>query len=297
MKTKHRKLTKNRTLKKRSLKPKIKHLKKGYKLFASKKGYGDKILEHTKEEETKYQDTCLFGNMSWFGDYEQAKSYKQKDQNIYKWTIKKQTNLLITDESNEDFIKKLFENATLKLETTINLSKEQELSAKKYLKKENINCSYLDLTQNERAYFEFSFAYGYITAEEQYEFMKLVKFLIQKKYLDIKNREDQSILKKINQKINYYYYLQKINSRELSLSFTSNDLNKIKYNRLSIYLFDKYSLNNLCKITPKNYKLDGVFQPDNKSIWFPDLKIYKMNIQEYVLYNPHHNLTYNEIVE
>ena len=70
---------KNKTRKKKVssnnlLKPSLKILKPGYPLYASKKSYGDKILEHTKEEEKKYRDSCLFGNMSWFGDLEQAKS-------------------------------------------------------------------------------------------------------------------------------------------------------------------------------------------------------------------------------
>jgi len=69
------------------------------------------------------------------------------------------------------------------------------------------------------------------------------------------------------------------------------------YNRLSIYLFDKYALNNLCKIIPSHFKISGVLQENTKSFWFPDLIVYKMNIKEYVLYNPHHNLIYDKIVE
>ncbi len=284
MQTKKHKNSKNKTRKIIEYKPQFKILKNGFPLFASKKSYGDKIIEYTQEQEKKYKDGCLFGNMSWFGDYEQAKSYKQEGQNIYRWSIKKPTNLLLINKKNENFIKNLFHKTNLQLETSINLSPEKFELAKKRLKDENIKCSYLDLSQNERAYFEFSFAYGYITIEEQYQFMKLVNFLIEKKYIDIKNREGQSITKKINQKINYYYFLNKLNNRE-------------KYNRLSIYSFDKYSLNNLCKITPKSYKIDGVFQPNSKSFWFPDLKIYRMNIKEYVLYNPHHNLIYDKMIE
>jgi hypothetical protein len=85
-------------------------------------------------------------------------------------------------------------------------------------------------------------------------------------------------------KIDYYYLLNKTN-------------NKKKYNRLSIYFFDKYALNNLCKVVPKLYKIDGVFVPNNESFWFPNLIVYKTDIKEYVLYNPHHNLIYEKIVE
>jgi hypothetical protein len=275
---------KNKTKKNRLDNPQLKILKVGFPLFASKKSYGDKIIEYTKEQEKKFNDSCLFGNMSWFGDYTEAKSYKQADQNIYKWIIKKVTNLLVTERKNEPFIKKLFQNAKIELDTAIHLTPEKLELAKEKIKNENINCSYLEMNQNEKAFFEFGFAYGYITTEEQYQFMKLIKFLIEKKYVDIKNRESQSILKKINQKIKYYFFINKLNKKE-------------KYNRLSIYSFDKYALNNLCKIMPKKYKIDGVFQPNSNSFWFPDLKVYKMNIKEYVLYNPHHNLQYDKMIE
>ena len=281
----HRK-TKNKTRKNFGIIPSLKILKTGFPLYASKKSYGDKILEHTKEEEDKYNDSCLFGNMSWFGDFEQAKSYKTKEQNIYKWTIKKSTILLRINRENEKFFTHYFTNTKKILKTAIDLSEEQITKAQKKLENavENINCNYLDLSQNQRAYFEFKFAYGYITVEEQYQFMKLIKFLIQHKFLDIKMREGMSILNKLNTKINYYYYLNKTNTKE-------------KYNRLSIYSFDKYALNNLCKIIPSNYKISGVLQENTKSFWFPDLIVYKTNIKEYVLYNPHHNLIYKEMVE
>jgi hypothetical protein len=277
---------KNTTRKNKSalIKPSLRVLKIGYPLYASKKSYGDKILEYTKEEEEKYNDSCLFGNMSWFGDLEQAKSYKTKEQNIYKWKIKKPTNLLIMNKHNENFFQYYFNNTKLTLETLIKLNDTQIIKAKKLVEEKKINCSYLNLSQNEKAFFEFKFAYGYISVEEQYEFMKLIKLLITNKFIDIKMREGTSIIKKINKKINYYYFLHKTNAKKM-------------YNRLSIYLFDKYALNNLCKIIPSHYKISGVLQENTKSFWFPDLVVYKMNIKEYVLYNPHHNLIYDKIVE
>ena len=222
--------------------------------------------------------------MSWFGDLEVAKSYKTKENHIYRWKIKKPTNLLIMNKRNEKFFHHYFNNTKTSLSTLINLTDKQIDKAKKKIEDENINCPYLNLTQNERAFFEFKFAYGYISVEEQYQFMKLIKLLITNKFMDIKMRQGTSILKKLNKKINYYYFLNKTNTKEM-------------YNRLSIYLFDKYALNNLCKIIPSHFKISGVLQENTKSFWFPDLVIYKMNIKEYVLYNPHHNLIYDNIVE
>jgi predicted metalloprotease with PDZ domain len=49
MKTKNNnKVSKNKTRKTNRIKPSIKTLKIGYPLYASKKSYGDKILEYTK---------------------------------------------------------------------------------------------------------------------------------------------------------------------------------------------------------------------------------------------------------
>jgi hypothetical protein len=276
---------KNKTRKNvRVIKPSLKILRPSYPLYASKKSYGDKILEYTMEQERKYNDKCLFGNMSWFGDLEQAKSYKTKDQNVFKWTIKKLTNLILMNKHNERFFEHYFNNTNLTLNLAVNLTDEQITKAKKMLKNENIDSDYLDMSINERALFEFKFAYGYITVEEQYQFMKLIKFLITHKFIDIKMREGTSIIKKLNEKIDYYYFFNKLNKNE-------------KYNRLSIYLFDKYALNNLCKVLPSHYKISGVLQENTKSFWFPDLIVYKMNIKEYVLFNPHHNLRYDKIVE
>jgi hypothetical protein len=285
MRSKKIKIVKNKTKKNKTyFKPSIKILKKGFPIFASKKSYGDKILEYTKQQENKYHNSCLFGNMSWFGDLKQAKSYKTQEQNIYKWEIKTPTNLLIMNKQNENFFDYYFNNTNAILKPTIELSVEQITKIKKMLKELNINTPYLDMTKNERAYFEFKFAYGYIDVEEQYQFMKLVKFFIEKNFIDIKLREGSSIVNKLKIKINYYYLLNKTNYKK-------------KYNRLSIYFFDKYALTNLCKVIPKHYKIDGVFVQNDESFWFPNALVYKTDIKEYVLYNPHHNLIYDSIVE
>lgn len=285
--TKKNKNNKNKTKKKySSSKIDIKIIPKGYSFYGAKKYSGEQLLEHSKTTETLNNDPCSFENISWFGDYEQAKIYKTKELHIYKWKIKKETNLIIINGKNETFIKELFSNNSTKLNTALNINiteKEKEKIQKK-LKESNIKHAYLNMTQNEKAYYEFAFAYGYLNIEDQYQFMKLMKFLIKNKYIDIQMRGGSSIITKLTQKINYYYLLNKTNT-------------KLKYNRLSIYYLDKYALNNLCKLLPPKYKIEGVLQKNEKSFWFPDLIIYKMNIKEYVLFNPHHNLSYDDIVE
>lgn len=284
MKTKKYRNFKNRTIKRKILKPKIRTLNKDYPIYAAKNFDGETILKYTKQQENKSKEKCLYSNISWFGDLKQAKIYKTSNSKIYKWLIKKTTKLLVMNKTNDKYFEYYFKLFKGDLVTTINLTKNQLLEAIEKLKETDIDFSYLNMSQNEKAYFEFAFAYGYITVDKQYEFMRLVKFLIQNKIIDIKKRDGTSIINKINMKINYYFLVNKLNRHK-------------KYNRLSLYSFDKNALINLCTIIPNTYNIDGVFQPNTKSFWFPDLKIYKMDISEYVLYNPHHNLIYDSIYE
>lgn len=284
MKTKKSKTIKNKTMKNKSMKktsiqPSLKILKVGYPLYASKKHEGDKLLEYKMNAEKKTKDHCLLDNSSWFGDLDVAKSYKTSDTQIYKWKIKTPTYLLNINKENEAFIDDLFNNSKIKLIPTINLTTVQ-------IKKIDYEHKYINMNPNEKALYEFKFAFGYITVKEQYEFLKLVSYLIKNDFIKLDTRDGKSILKKLDFKINYYRLSHLL-------------LKKEKYNRLSFYLFDKYAIMNFCKLVynKKNYKISGVYQKNDTSFWFPNLVVYKMNIQEYILFNPHHNLLYEKLIE
>ena len=279
MKTKSKKIKTNKTRKTRTLIPSLKFLNIGYPLYASKKYEGDKLLEYKMNAEKKAKDHCLLDNSSWFGDLDVAKSYKTSDTQIYKWKIKKPTYLLNINKENEVFIDNLFNNSKIKLTPTINLTAKQ-------IKKLDYEHKYINMNPNEKALYEFKFAFGYITVKEQYDFLKLVSYLIKNDFIKLDTRDGKSILKKLYFKINYY-----------KLSYLL--LKKEKYNRLSFYLFDKYAIMNFCKLVynKKNYKISGVYQKNDTSFWFPNLVVYKMNIQEYILFNPHHNLLYEKLIE
>jgi hypothetical protein len=279
MKTKKSKTIKNKTMKKTYIQPSLKILKVGYPLYASKKHEGDKLLEYKMNAEKKSKDHCLLDNSSWFGDLDVAKSYKTSDTQIYKWKIKTPTYLLNINKENEAFIDDLFNNSKIKLTPTINLTTVQ-------IKKIDYEHKYINMNPNEKALYEFKFAFGYITVKEQYEFLKLVSYLIKNDFIKLDTRDGKSILKKLDFKINYYKLSHLL-------------LKKEKYNRLSFYLFDKYAIMNFCKLVynKKNYKISGVYQKNDTSFWFPNLVVYKMNIQEYILFNPHHNLLYEKLIE
>ena len=141
------------------------------------------------------------------------------------------------------------------------------------------------MSSNEKALYEFKFCFGFITVEEQYEFMKLIKYLIENKFIEIKRRDGQSILKKLKLKINYYKVASLLGKKE-------------KFNRLSFYDFDKHAIMNLCKlVNNKTYNISGVYQKNDTSFWFPDFIVYKMDIQEYILFDPQDNLVYDKLIE
>ena len=274
----------NKTVKHR-FRPSLKILHKGYHLYASKTFTGDEILKYTREQEEKYGSSCLFNNMSWFGDYPEAKEYETKDTHINKWKVIKKTRLLKTNEKNQIFFEKLFIKAGVTLETAIKLNPQDAVKIKQLAEKDDIKYDYITLSQNERALYEFKFAYGYISLKEQYEFMKLIRFLINNQFVDIKTREGKSIVTKLTQKIDYYYLLSGFSSKE-------------KYHRLSFYDFDRNAMTNLCKLLPAEYEISGVFQANTKSFWYPNVIFNKIrDIKEYVLFNPHHTLVYEKIVK
>jgi hypothetical protein len=222
--------------------PSIKFLPINYPIYKAYDFDGKELLPYKIKMEKETGDSCLLENSSWFEDLDVAKEYKTSDREIYKWTIKKPTNLLSITHNNIKFI---------------------------------------EMDDRERALYEFKFVFGYLTIKEQYEFLLLIKFLIKNNYLKIERRSGNSIINKLNLKIAYY---------NINRFFSKKD----RYNRISIYKFDKYAIMNLCRCLKNRYNISGVYQKNDTSFWFPSLGLYKMNIKEYIFFNPGKNLKYNK---
>lgn len=277
--TKKKRITR-KNMTKRNKNHAIKILRKGFSLYAAKKYEGSSILEYNKEQELKYNDKCLMQNSGWFGNLRVAKSYKTKDNHIYLWKTIKKVNLFDIDVSNEKWIDELFLNTKLKLIPTVKLSSSIK-------NKNSYEHEYLKMTANERALFEFKFCFGFIDLEKQYQFMKLLEHLIENKLIDdIQRRDGGSILPKLRRKMKYYSV------------FSLFDKKENKLNRLSFYDFDKHAIRNLCQVMKENgIDISGVYQKDTTSFWFPNLIVYKMNIEEYILFNPQDELKYVKMIE
>lgn len=248
---------------------KVKKLHINYKLYASKSYDGSEILKYNREQERIHNDSCVIENMSWFGKLDVAKNYKTKETNLYLWKTKRNVKLLDIDLKNHAFIDYIFTNTKTKLIPSIKITK-----------KINYEHEYLKMNDNQKALYEFKFAFGFLTLAEQNTFLEFIRYLIEHNIFDIKRRNQESILNKLKIKIRYY---------TLGKYFMS----KNKMNRLSFYSIDKHAVMNLCKcVHDLGLDISGIYQKNTSSFWFPDLYVYKMNIEEYILFNPHRELRY-----
>jgi hypothetical protein len=267
----------NKTRKNRLPKYIKKEIKTGFSIFSSKNYIGSELLSYQKKQALKTNNRCLYDNMTWFGVLEIAKAYKIKNSILSEFKFKKPTNLLVINKKNEDFFKQFFTNSKKPISSFINLGE----------KKINYEHPYLDMSQQEKAYYDFCFAFGYITVREQHEFMKLLLYLIENKFTNIYRRDGKtSIIETLYIKTGYYH-LNQVEPKDK------------KYNRLSIYALDKRVITNLCKIVAENsLNISGVYQPNNHSFWFPKIIINRIqNIEEYILFNAYENLSFVKVIE
>lgn len=238
--------------------PSIKTLPRYFSLYGSKQYKGDNVPQR----------------VNWFGNYEIAKSYQTKETRIHKCKTKNKTELININKKNESYFKRKFLQTKETLVPAVHLTSKQVQTI-------DYKHPYIIMTQNEKAYYEFCFAFGYLTVQEQVEFMKLIMFLIQHNYITMLTRGGISVAHKMRIKVAYYH---------LNYFAEENGVN-----RLSFYLIDRHAVMNLSMCLPKH--ISGIYQPNAKSFWFPDFIVYKMNIQEYILFTPSRSLTFDKIVE
>jgi hypothetical protein len=275
-KNKSKNRNKNKTRKNKVLLADIKTLEKGSSIYGAKnKNMGYNILDYTRSNEIKKKTHCIYENISWFAGLEQAKHYKGKEDEIFRWNVNKTLNLIKITERNRSFLKTAFLNTRKKIKPVVNISKDS-------LKKIEYEHKFLNMTNNERALYEFNFIFGYLTLKEQYDFLLFIKYLIKNNIIDILSRHETSLLPQIDKKINFYK-LYPFGKKE-------------NLNRVSLYEINKRSLLNLCAVLNRKHNIDGVYQPNTNSYWYPDLIVYHMNIEEYILFSPHTELKNDGIV-
>lgn len=233
-------------------------------LYGSKSYTATEIINFTKKSKNK----CDKNNSSWFGTYDASKRYETYTNKIRQWKVHKSIKLLCINKQNENYFKDLFLKTRKKLIPLIDIILSKDIYDHPYIN---------EMTIKERCLYEFNFAFGYITITEQYKFIQLLVFLIEKKYITIFSRSKDSILPKIKLRIFYYH-----------LNFFKNK--NVKYNRYSIYEIDKIVIQNICKLVNDN----GIYQENAYSFWYPGFFV---NIEEFILFRPQQHLTPIEDLE
>jgi hypothetical protein len=266
----YRKKEVNKT-RKRVSKPMFITLNKNYKLYGAKSYDGESILKYNSKLEKETKNKCFKNNIMWLGDIKVAKQYKTKNNEIYVWKCKKKCKLLDIKKNIVSSVKSLFLKNKKKMLVSLEIPKKSDI---------NYEHVYLNMNNNEKAYYEFCFAFGFLSLQEQYDFMLFIQYLIKNKILYIKRRDGKnSIYSKLLMKISYYKTIHLLNKQ----------INNYE-NRLSFYAFDQNILSNLCVLF--NNKIHGVYYKDRKSIWFPQILNYRMNLKEIILFRPHTILNY-----
>lgn len=276
-KKKTRKLNKTRKNRNAAIKPDVKVYQKGDFIYGAKdKKIGPNILDYTRSNEKKKKTHCVYENISWFARLEQAKHYKEKDNEIFRWLVKKKLSLVKISEKNKIFFKSLFLHSNKDIKPKIEINTET-------LSKIDYKHPFLQMNDKERALYEFNFLFGYIDLKKQYEFLLFLKYLMEHNFVEILSRKGISLLPKITKKIQFYKMFP----------FGKKD----KLNRISVYGLEKQVLVNLCSLIYDKYDIDGLYQPNTNSFWFPNLIVYHMNIEELILFSPHTELQNDGIVE
>jgi len=258
--------------------PSVKVLPANFSLYGAKEHTGKEILKYTRKNAEKQKVKCIRENISWFGNYERAMyEYTQNlnsSKHLNKWKITKPTSLVVVNERNRGFFERLFARTTQSLTPCISTHVPSDASSHSYWKMNN----------TERCLYEFQFIYGYLSLKEQYEFLLLLKSLLDKKYLKVEKKS--FILENIGNVIRYYEVDSAITNKRNNSKYEYTS--KRKMNHLPVYAFESIILVNICKLFDEQgySNMEGLYVPRQSSFWilFSNL----MNsVEEYILFRPY----------
>ena len=239
---------------------------KNMPIYASKNYSSTEIIEYNDKNYKESKDKCDDRNISWFGSYKVAQQYGKY---IRQFETKRQLKLLvITEELFMKFMK------TKNLEPLTNI----------ILPKTTYDHPYFHMDTNDRCLYELKVAFGHVSVKEQYEFLKLFDFLLDKNYLQHLTR-NKYIIPSYLLKL-YYYRINLLKNPDL------------KNQRLSVYQIDKSVLKNVCRVVSCKY--DGIYQSNQENFWNPNFlvfEIFRKDIEEYILFRPQEVLVPIEDIE
>ena len=247
----------------------IKTLPVGFKLYSAKKYKSQEIIDFVKKNRQQKKQVCLIDNLSWLTTKKGSIRYKLYHPTyiMSEWMVKVPTNLLKINHDSYSFLKNLYMNSTIRLQSFLSLKDD----AIENIKMKNAHTNpYLFMNHKERCFYEFQFIFGFISVQEQLQFLHFIKECITQGFL-----KDNTLKKKIDNRIILY-------------NFSDLVFYKNKINRLPMYFFDKVVVLNLCKLLNKNSQ----FSTQISGIYFYNKKSYfdYLNLEEYILFNLDENV-------
>jgi hypothetical protein len=227
---------------------------------------------------------CLLDNLTWFADLKQAVQYVGNKTRIFKWKAKHPIKLLSVVPRNKKYFERLFHQTPKAKFYTLNVDPSK-------IPEEHLSHPYFSMKSNEQALFLFQFAFGYLSLDNQAEFIELIHDLIQEEALDLRGRKGGSIMPNVTTLRKYY-------------QTGDEEYRSYPLNRISFYEVDRMAVLNLCmvsladgsarnKVTKGRQVFDGLFVPQQKSFWFSNTeKERPMDLLEYAFFRPHEKLSF-----
>lgn len=212
----------------------------------------------------------------WFAGKEKALYYKKDNTTIHTYYTKLNTTKLLIANNHNNFlyIKGLLEKSNLEnysCVTEIVLEKLPDALKEKFYK-----YNYLRLSKLNRILFEYCFAFGLISVQDQLMFSKLLlklqeyKLIPQLKTMTSSSEENSDLyLRAIRQGVNIF-------DKFVPDSFKENKFEQ----RFSIYSIDINIVKNLCTLLSD--KIDGYVYFDEPTIWHRKMK----DTSEIAIFNP-----------
>jgi hypothetical protein len=235
--------------------------------------YGrNRVFQYKNFEDSSLQK-CQ--SISWFGGEDKAKYYKRDNTEVYKYMIKKNTKLFVTNNIyNLKYFKSLIDQVDNdKLNNFLVLSEldfnDMDTEGKKHFEK----YLYLKMTKKQRIIYEYSFAFGLLSTEEQFNFLKLIIKLQEYNYIEnltkmMESDDDSLFLTLKRYGMNIIYKLIPQNWKELFGQ------------RCSLYQIDLNIVQNLCLTMPED--INGYIYLHQPSIWHRKMT----DVSEVCIFNP-----------
>jgi hypothetical protein len=227
----------------------------------------------------KYKKYKQCNYISWFAlNYDKAEYYKKKSKTatVYEYDLKKNIKLLVTNSERADLnLIKSFKNKEMLrviFDKTFN-------SIPKNIRKHFEKYKYMKMTKSQKVAFEYNFAFGHITVQEQIDFIKLM-LKLQEYDLIEKPKKMHGIHTIFPTDHKLFIRLTRLIGLNLFKLFSKDK--RLKNQRMSLYETDLNVIGNICLL----YNYNGYVFLHQPTLWHKKMK----DVSEIAIFNPVKNI-------